>query len=140
IDGIVTAGDVKVGDVLESGKPALELARQEGFLFEAEVPSEEIGLVRVGMPARIKLDAFDYQRYGTASGTVRFLSADSGTPKDPKTAIYTVRIALEREFIGRGELRGQIKLGMAGQVEVLTRRESLLALLVKRIRQTISLG
>jgi multidrug efflux pump subunit AcrA (membrane-fusion protein) len=36
-DGIVTAGDVKVGDVLEPGKPVAEIARQAGFLFEAAV-------------------------------------------------------------------------------------------------------
>src|SRR5262249_39200113 len=34
IDGVVIKGDVKLGDILEPGKPVLELARQEGFLFE----------------------------------------------------------------------------------------------------------
>ena len=76
--GIVTAGDVKVGDVLEPGKPVVEIAEQAGFRFEASVPSEEVGHLRVGMPARIKLDAYDYQRYGTLDGTVCFLSPDSG--------------------------------------------------------------
>jgi multidrug resistance efflux pump len=149
IDGIVTAGDVKVGDVLEPGKAVAELAPQAGFLFEAAVPSEEIGHVRTGMPARIKLDAFDYQRYGTAAGTVCFVSADSGVrdqPLDsgdraaPQAVTYTVRIALSGDVVGRGAYRGTIKLGMAGQAEVVTGRESLLSLLVKRIRQTISLG
>ena len=42
--------------------------------------------------------------------------------------------------MGRGAYRGQVKLGMAGQVEIVTGRESLLSLLVKKIRQTISLG
>ena len=31
IDGVVIKGDVKLGDLLEPGKPVLEMARQEGF-------------------------------------------------------------------------------------------------------------
>jgi HlyD family secretion protein len=140
IDGIITRGDVKVGDLLEAGKSAVELARQEGFVFEAAVPSEDVGHLRTGMRALVKLDAFDYQRYGTAAGAVCFLSPDSGVSEGQKTAIYTVRIALESDAIGRGSLRGQLKLGMAGHAEIITDRESLLALLAKRIRRTISLG
>jgi multidrug resistance efflux pump len=139
IGGVVTRGDIKVGDVLEAGKPAVEIARQTGFLFEVTVPSEDFGHLQVGMPARVKLDPYDYQRYGTLGGTVCFLSPDSGLAEGQK-ANYTVRIALEGDRLGRGEFQGQVKLGMSGQADVVTGRESLLALLVKRIRQTITLG
>ncbi len=139
IAGVVTRGDVKVGDVLEPGKPALEIAARAGMLFEVAVPSEEVGHLQVGMPARIKLDAYDYQRYGTLRGTVCFISPDSGVAAGKKAA-YTVRIAVEGTEVGRGEHRGRVKLGMTGQADIVTDQESLLALLVKRIRQTISLG
>jgi hypothetical protein len=51
-----------------------------------------------------------------------------------------VKVALEGSEVGRGEYRGEIKLGMTGQAEIVTGQESILALLVKRVRQTISLG
>jgi multidrug resistance efflux pump len=139
-DGIVTTGDVKVGDLLERGKPVVEIAAQRGFRFEAVVPSEEVGHLRLAMPARIKLDAYDYQRYGTVAGTVVFISPDSGVPTGPGMITYLVRIELAGDEVGRGELRQKVKLGMAGQAEIVTGHESLLALLVKRLRQTISLG
>jgi HlyD family secretion protein len=140
IDGIVTAGDIKVGDFLERGKLVVEIAEQQGFRFEAAVPSEDMGQLQVGMPARIKLDAYDYQRYGTVAGTVVFLSPDSGTGDGHKPATYLVKIALAATELGRGELRGQVKLGMAGQVDIVTGQEHLLTLFVKKIRQSISLG
>jgi multidrug resistance efflux pump len=140
LDGIVTAGDVKVGDLLEAGKPVVEIAAQAGFRFEMAVPSEEVGRLRVGMPARVKLDAYDYQRYGTASGTVCFIAPDSSIADGRQATSYLVRIELAGEEVGRGDLRGRVKLGMAGQAEVVTERESLLTLLLKRIRQSISLG
>jgi multidrug resistance efflux pump len=140
IAGIVTRGDVKVGDVLEPGKQVVEIAQQSGFLFEAAVPSEEVGHLQLGLPARIKLDAFDYQRYGTVNGTVCFISPDSGSVEGQSQPMYRVRIALESDRFGRGELEARVKLGMAGQVDIVTEQASLLTLLVKRIRQTISLG
>lgn len=140
IAGVVTSGDVKVGDVLEPGKPVVEIAEQAGFRFEAAVPSGEVGHLRVGMPARIKLDAYNYQQYGTLEGTVCFISPDSGVTEGRQAAFYTIRVELGRDEVGRGSYRGRVKLGMAGQAEVVTGRDSLLSLLLKRIRQTISLG
>jgi multidrug resistance efflux pump len=139
IAGIVTRGDIKVGDVLPADKPVVEIARQTGFLFEVTVPSEDLGHLQVGMPARIKLDPYDYQYYGTLGGTVCFLAPDSGLDQGQSRATHIVRIALEGDQVGQGEFQGQVKLGMSGQVDIVTGQESLLALLVKRIRQTISL-
>jgi hypothetical protein len=51
-----------------------------------------------------------------------------------------LRIILAGDEVRRVALRGRVKLGMAGQAEIMTEQESLLALLVKKMRQTISLG
>ena len=140
INGVVVKGDVKLGDFLEPGKPALELAQQEGFLFEGSVASQEVGHLAEGMAVRIALDAYDYQQYGTLDGTVRFLSPDSEAGEGAaRTVTYTVKIALASDELGRGEYRGRVKLGMTGQADIVTGHRSLLALLVKRIRQTIRL-
>jgi multidrug efflux pump subunit AcrA (membrane-fusion protein) len=78
--------------------------------------------------------------YGTVAGTVVFISPDSELPDKEPTARYVIRIELDRAELGRGDLRGQVKLGMAGQVEIVTEQESILSLLLRRIRRTISLG
>jgi hypothetical protein len=89
---------------------------------------------------RIKLDAFDYQRYGVMTGTVCFIAPDSRSTDEATSARYLVRIELDGDEVGRGAWRGRVKLGMAGQAEIATARESLLWLLLRRIRQSISLG
>ena len=135
IDGVVIAGEVKVGDLLEPGRSFAEVAEQAGYRFEATVPSEEVGRLAVGMPARIKLDAYDYQRYGTVEGTVCFIAPDSGQA----AAEFIVRIELKGDTVGRGDWHGLVRLGMGGQAEIVTGRESLLSLLKKRSKQAISL-
>lgn len=139
-DGVVTTGEIKVGDLLEAGKSMVEIAAQEGFRFEAAVPSEEVAHLRPGMPVRVRLDACDYQKYGTMAGTVCFLSPDSAVPEGEKMACYLVRIDLDGTTVGRGDVRAAVKLGMTGQADIVTDQESLLVLLLRKIRQTISLG
>jgi multidrug resistance efflux pump len=135
--GIVTRGELQVGTILEPGQVVGEVAAQQGFLFEADVPNEEVTHLRVGQPARVKLDAYDYQRYGTLAGTVCHIAVDAG---GQGTATYRVKIKPAADEVGRGSDRGRLKLGLTGQVEIVTERESLLWLLLKRIRRSISLG
>lgn len=140
IDGVVTRGDIRVGDVLEPGGAVAAIAPRSGFRFEAAVPAGEVGRLCVGMPARIKLDAYDFQEYGCVVGTVRFISPDSGAAEGRAGAEYILRVALDGDVVGRGGRRGRIMLGMTGLAEVIVDDESLLRLLLRRIRQTISLG
>ena len=53
---------------------------------------------------------------------------------------YLVRIELHANEVGRGDLRGPVKLGLGGTAEIVTGQESVLSILLNRIRQTISLG
>jgi multidrug resistance efflux pump len=143
IDGIVTKGRFRVGDLIESSKPVFEIAAEQGFCFEATVASEDVGLLREQMSGRVKFDAYDYQRYGTLGGKVTFISPDSILPGEqsaPRGPVYLVRVLLDGDRVARGDLCGQVKLGMAGRVEIVTGRQSILATLVKRIRSSISLG
>jgi multidrug resistance efflux pump len=140
VSGVVTSADVKVGDVLEPGKAVVEIAEQKGYLFELAVPSDQVAHLRLGMAVNIKLDAYDYQKYGVLPGTVSFIAPDSGIPEGQRAAFYVVKVAVATDTVGRGELRGRVKLGMTGLAEIVTRQESLLSLLGKKIRMTISLG
>lgn len=44
---------------------------------EIDILPKDVGLLRLGDEARLKLDAFPFQRYGTLNGTLRYISADT---------------------------------------------------------------
>jgi HlyD family secretion protein len=140
VGGVVTTPPVKVGDVIEAGRPVVEIAEPRGFRFEARVTSADVGELTVGMRVRLKLDAYDYQRYGTLEGIVEFIAPDSGGTEGGAPPTYIVRVAPDSDEVSRGEFRGRLKLGMTGQAEMVTGRESVLALLVKKVRKSVRLG
>ncbi|MEE8452837.1 MAG: HlyD family efflux transporter periplasmic adaptor subunit [Thermoguttaceae bacterium] len=142
-DGVVTMVATKIGDIIEPGKLGITMARQKGFQFEVTVSNADVAHLRTGLPARIKLDAYDYQKYGTLAGTLKTLAPDSEVmegPEGTQVAVYKVEITLSQDEVGRDEHHGPVRLGMTGQAEIVTDRESILTLLLRRIRQSISLG
>lgn len=44
---------------------------------EARIDSADVGQVKLGAPARVKVDTFPYQKFGTLPATVRVISMDS---------------------------------------------------------------
>jgi HlyD family secretion protein len=75
-----------VGSVVREAEPLVTLVPADVPLeVEAEIPSRDIGLVRVGDVVRVKLDAFPFQRHGTLPGEIRTISADAFT-HDPAQA------------------------------------------------------
>jgi len=141
IEGVVTKGVVSEGDVLQPGNAVFELAKEQGFLFEAGVASADIGHIRVGMPVRIKLDAYHYHQYGTLDGEVVFVAPDSVTDDEAEVPVtaYLVRVELKDDDVGRGDYYGPVKLGMSGTAEIVTGKESILTLFFQKVRQSISI-
>lgn len=139
LSGVVTSPDLKVGDVVEPGKPVVEIAERGSFRFEFPVNSDEIEHLVVGMPVKVKLDAFDYQKFRTLDGTLDFIAPDSTVLDGRPGAVYMVRATASRNEVGRGPLTGQLKLGMAGQVELVTGEDSVLELMFKKMRSRVRL-
>lgn len=137
--GVVTSPELKVGDVVEPGKTVVEIAERGSFRIEFPVNSDEIDHLVVGMPVKFKLDAFDYQKYGTLDGTLEFIAPDSIVVDGRPGAVYMVRATVSGTAVGRGPMIGQLKLGMACQVELVTGEDSVLDLMFKKIRSRVRL-
>lgn len=97
-DGTVLDVAVRsAGAVAPQGETLLTIVpRDEELVVEAEVAAQDIGLVRVGDPIRLKFEAFPYQRHGTALGLVRTLSPDAfeKNTSEGQRLFYRVRAAV----------------------------------------------
>jgi len=87
--------------------------------IEAYVENKDIGFVREGQTAAIKIDAFPFTKYGTLGGEIIDLSDDAITDKE-KGLIYKARVSLQQS---RMQVEGKlVKLGpgMSVSVEIKT--------------------
>ena len=95
---VLKLAKLSVGSVLKDGDPFITLAPLRSPVeSEAHIPSRDIGFVRPGDSATVKLDAFSFVEHGTATGTVRWISEGAFSQDDNGTAVepyYKARIAL----------------------------------------------
>ncbi|HZU87863.1 MAG TPA: HlyD family type I secretion periplasmic adaptor subunit [Stellaceae bacterium] len=79
IAGTVEASAVTtVGQAVKPGQQLMQIVPDgETLDIRAYVLNRDIGFVRKGQPATIKIDTFPYPRYGTISGTVTAVGTDA---------------------------------------------------------------
>lgn len=74
------------------------------LIIKAAVLNKDIGFVRDGMPVSIKVDTFDFQKYGTLNGVIRNISKHS-TEDEKLGPIYEVFInPLETRLMVEGKM------------------------------------
>jgi len=79
-----------VGSVVREAEPIVTLVPLNVPLeAEVSVNTRDIGRITNGKEARIKFDAYPFQKFGTASGTVRTVSRDAFTPSQQEAATQT---------------------------------------------------
>ncbi len=95
---VLTLSKLSVGSVLKEGDTLMVLAPMSAPLeAEVEIASRDIGFVRPGDPATLKVDAFNFTEHGVAEGRVRWISEDAFTTDEngaPTPAYYRARIAI----------------------------------------------
>jgi adhesin transport system membrane fusion protein len=122
-----------VGGVTQPGADLVEVVPLEDtLLVEAQVRPADIAFLRPGLPATVKITAYDFSIYGGLKGTVEDISADTIT-NDRGEAFYRVRVRTDRNYLGSDAKPLRIIPGMTAQVDVLTGRKTVLDYLLKPI-------
>ncbi|WP_020584701.1 HlyD family type I secretion periplasmic adaptor subunit [Endozoicomonas elysicola] len=134
MDGVVKKIHVTtVGGVVQPGMSLIEIVPlEDNLLIEAQIQPKDIGFLRQGMKAIVKLTAYDFAIYGGLEGDVEHISAD--TIKDEKgESFYIVRIRTKDNFVGSPEKPLLIIPGMRTNVDIITGDKTLMAYLLKPI-------
>jgi hemolysin D len=85
-----------VGGVVNATQGLMTVVPKEGGIeVEAQVLNKDIGFLRVGMPVAVKLDAFEFTKYGSLQGVVQWVGADA-VKHEQLGQVFPVRIVLKQ--------------------------------------------
>jgi len=79
---------------------------------EATLENKDVGFVKEGQKAEIKVETIPFTRYGTLPGTVTFVSHDA-VNDEKKGPVFQVRVRLEKPSLKVDERTVQMSPGMA---------------------------
>lgn len=131
------------GGVARSGDEILQIVPiDEDLIIEAKIKPRDIAFIKAGLPANIKLDAYDYSIYGSLQGAVSYISADtlSDEAKDgTQLPYYRVQIKTHgRNLTSRNDQPIQTQPGMTATVEIKTGKHTVWEYLTKPITKTLA--
>jgi hemolysin D len=135
IDGVVQQLEVHtIGGVVTPAQKLMVIVPRDAKLqIEALVLNRDIGFVREGQEAEIKVETFPFTKYGLLRGQVLHLSRDALAPtpaanaadgqnrqRTPDGAVYTARVSMDRTFMAVDGQEIPLGPGMAVSVEIKT--------------------
>ena len=131
-----------VGGVLGAGEELMQIVPVEDeLLIETRVRPADIARIEPGLVANIRFDPFDYTIYGAAPGKVVYVSADTLKEESEKGTEVYYRVHVKpdgspvRTTTGRNL---EIVPGMTAQVDIRTGRRSMMDVLLKPLRKTLT--
>lgn len=115
IDGTIEElAAISPGSYVQAGDVVAVLSPETGTEAEVYVSPADIGLLRVGMPVRVLVDAFNYHDWGAASGRVHSISGDFLTMDGAPSFRVKVRLDSDTLVLRNGTV-GTIRKGMTVQ-------------------------
>ena len=128
-----------------------------GLRVEAMIENRDIGFVEVGQKARVKIDTFNFTRYGIIDGTVESLSHDvldqrsesagsgsagqGGTNADGNAssrAVYMAELSLSRDSMHTENRTVPLEPGMTVTVEISTGKRRIIDYLLSPLTRRVS--
>jgi HlyD family secretion protein/adhesin transport system membrane fusion protein len=119
--------------ITSDGKPLMEIVPADSRLIvEARISTRDIGHVRIGQTVKVRVDTYDFARYGAIPGKVENLSATTFLDKEGRP-YYRATVALERSHVGPRHGRLEVGPGMTVTADIVTGAKSLLAYMTKPV-------
>ncbi|MCD1125055.1 HlyD family type I secretion periplasmic adaptor subunit [Jinshanibacter sp. LJY008] len=138
-----TVNNIKVttvGGVIQQGGEIMAIIPLEDkLLVEAKIKPSDVAFLHPGLPATVKITAYDYAIYGGLSGTLEHISAD--TLKDEEkmrqgrgdTSYYRVLVRTDKAALNAKDKVFPIMPGMIATVEIRTGEKTILDYILKPV-------
>lgn len=118
VDGTVQQLAVRTigGIVTPAQQLMVVVPRNDTLEVEAFIENKDIGFVRVGQQAEVKIETFQFTRYGTLHGEITSVSHDA-INDEKRGLIYSTRVRLARNSLNVDGVDVSLSPGMAVSVE-----------------------
>lgn len=134
VGGIVNNIAVKtIGGVIEPAHKMVEIVPVDDELkITARVLPSDIAFLKTGQPVKVKISAYDPQRYGSLDGTLARIGANSVSDREGNV-FFEIEVRTGKNHLGTGDHKLPITPGMVADVEIITGRRTIMEYLMKPV-------
>ncbi|NPD17288.1 HlyD family efflux transporter periplasmic adaptor subunit [Xinfangfangia sp. D13-10-4-6] len=125
-----------LGGVVQPGESIMEVTPvDDQLMIETKISPRDVAFIAPGMPASVKITAYDFSIYGDLRGTVSQISGDTVEEETANgvQAFYRVMVTTEKSYLERNGEELPIRPGMVAQVDIESGERSVLSYLTRPI-------
>lgn len=124
-----------LGGVVAAAQPLMQIVPTQGAVeVEAFVESKDIGFVQEGQMAQVKIDAFEYAKFGTVAAKVLHVSRDA-IQDEKRGLLYAIKVVLDKPTLQIDERQVSLAPGMSTMVEVKTGSRRVIEYVLSPLKQ-----
>jgi HlyD family secretion protein len=119
VNGVVQSFGLRPGDIVAPNQPVAEILEADQLWVRVFVPETLLGLVRVGMPVRVKVDTFPNEWFAGRIGTIN--PQGEYTPRNVQTEaqraeqVFGVRVIVDPNPKLKAGMAATVDLGVKGR-------------------------
>lgn len=139
IDGVVQQLEIHtIGAILTPAQPLMLIVPEGGGIeYEVWVENRDIGFVRAGQAAEVKVETFGFQKYGTLEGRVKSVATEA-KEDEKRGLIYQAFLETSRDCYVIGDKTVRLLPGMAVTGEIKIRRKRIIEFFLDTFRTYVS--
>ena len=132
MDGVVNKIVVQtVGGIAKAGEPLFEIVPvEQSVMIEARVAPKDRGRIRAGLPALVKISAYEFANYGGLDARVVDISPDVLQDSKGET-YYRVRLRADTRKFGKDK---PVMPGMTAEVDIRAGSQTVMDYILSPIR------
>lgn len=136
VDGVVNNIAVRtVGGVVEPAQKLIEIVPIDSELkIIAKVSPNNIAFLRVGQNAKVKISAYNPQRYGSLSGKLTRIGASSVTDREGNV-FFEIEVRTDKNHLGTEDAPLPVTPGMVADAEIITGKRTIMEYILKPFLQ-----
>lgn len=137
IDGVVkNLRQHTIGGVVQPGEAIMEVVPvRDTLVIETKLSPIDVGYVGVGQNAEVKIQTYDFLRYGSLNGVVKNVAADASTDFRGEP-YFRVEIETDRNYLGKDVGALPITPGMQAEINIKTGKRSVFNYLLSPVLKT----
>lgn len=134
VDGVVNSIALKtIGGVIEPAHKLVEIVPMDDKLkIMAKVRPSDIAFLKIDQDVKVKISAYDPQRYGALDGKLARIGANSVTDKDGNI-FFEIEVRTDKNHMGSAEAPLPVTPGMVATTEVITGKRTIMEYLMKPV-------
>ncbi len=127
-DGVIFDLKATENGVLAGGQSLMMIIPQTNLKASVDITNKNIGFIRAGQPAQVRVDAFNFTQFGIIEGRIESIGADVIEPKvGEDTYKFPVTISLKKNYLETKDIKIPVKSGMSITANIKLREKRLIS-------------